>query len=99
MKKTRTLKIRHDRVYYRGVCEGIMSYSLKIHFGLPLFGKVRITVEEKGPYQFVTSFNDCLYEISKNSEYVGVVCCDVFERLFFKLDGRKSYSITVKEVE
>ena len=99
MKKTRTLKIRHGRVYYRGVCKGIFAPSLREHFGLSQFGKVRITIEEEGPYRFKLPLDDSLYEIHKNSEYISVVCCDVFERLFFKPDGRKSYDITVKGVE
>ena len=99
MKKTRTIKIRYGRVYYRGVCKGMFAPSLREHFGLSQFGKARITIEEKGPYRFALTCDSSLYEISKNSEYISVVCCDVFERLFFKPDGRKSYSITVKEVE
>ncbi len=99
MKKTRrTIKIRDCLVYYRGKSRGILTCSIREHFRLSQFGKVRITIEEKGPYKFKPSCNDTLYELYKDSKYAGVICREQFERLFFRPDGRKSYSITVKRM-
>ncbi len=98
MKKTRTLEIRKGRVYYRGKYRGTLTYFIRDYFKLPYFGKPRITIREEGPYTFKFVFNSVFYEMSKDSQYIGIVCKEEFERLFFKPDGDKGYDIIVKEV-
>ena len=99
MKKTRTLKIHRGYMYYRGIKIGFVVDSLKTHFGLHRGGKVRISIEEKGPYRFGPDRINGYYDIYKNSEYITLVCRKEFERFFFKPDGRKGYDITVKRVK
>ncbi|HDY90057.1 MAG TPA: hypothetical protein ENH82_18290 [bacterium] len=99
MKKTRTLEIRKGGVYYRGQHRGTLTCFIKDYFKLPYSGKVQITIGEEGPYTFKLIFNNTLYEVGKDSQYIGVVCGKEFERLFFKPDGDKGYDIIVKEVK
>lgn len=99
MKKTRTIEMRGDCVYYRGVHVDYPTYSIRNYFGLPHNGKVKIAVKEKGPYRFVHKTPDTFYRIKEGSTNVGAICCEEFERLFFKPDGRKSYDIIVKRVK
>ncbi len=97
MKKTRTLGVCWGKIYYRGILKGKLTYFVRDHFELPCNGKVRITIEEKGPYTFGLTPGDILYEVRKDSQYIGIICRDQFDRLFFKPDERKNYSIVVKK--
>ncbi len=99
MKKTRTLEIRKSRVYYRGKHRGTLTCSIRDSFKLPYFGKVRITIGEEGPYRFTLCHMSDMYKIHKHSEYLGIVCGEEFEWLFFRPDGDKGYNIVVKEVK
>ena len=99
MKKTRTLEIRKGRVYYRGKYRGLLTYFVRDYFKLPDFGKVRITIGEEGPYTFGPICDDTFCQVYKHSEYIGIVCGEELERLFFKPDGDKGYDIIVKEVK
>ncbi len=99
MKKTRTIKMICDCAHYRGVYRGYVTTGTRNHFKLPYNGKVRITIKEEGPYKFASRHMSSLIEIRKDSSYIGIVCREEFERLFFKPDEHKSYDITVKEVE
>ena len=99
MKKTRTLEIRRGGTYYRGKYRGIITYFIRDHFKLPYSGKVRITIEGKGPYTFEPFPTGPFYDVYKHSQYIGIVCSEKFERLFFKPVGHRGYDIIVKEVK
>ena len=99
MKKTRTIEMIHNCAFYRDVHRGYVVTGIRRHFKLPRHGKVKIIIKKGGPYRFTPRYMSSLIEIHKDSLYVGVVCGEGFESLFFKPDECKSYSITVKEVE
>ena len=99
MKKTRTIEMNDSGAYYRGAFIGYIVGSIKKHFGLPHDGKVRIIIGGEGPYRFTLCHMSGMYEIHKDSEYIGVVCSEEFERLFFKPHPDKGYDIIVKEVK
>jgi len=99
MKKTRTIEMKSSRAYYRSAFIGYIVNSIKEHFGLPRDGKARIIIGEEGPYTFKLIFSNAFYEVCKHSKYIGVVCGEEFERLFFKPVGHRGYDIIVKEVK
>ncbi len=98
MKKTRTIEMIYNCAHYRGVHRGYVTTSIRDHFKLPYSGKVRITIKEEGPYRFTPRYRSSMIEIHKDSSYVGIICGEEFERLFFKPDGDKGYSIAMKKV-
>ena len=97
MKKTRTIEIRDNCVYYRSIKIGKPLNSLRRYFGLSRSGKVKITIKEKGPFTIKKSGS--YYEITKNIGYVSLVCCKEFNRLFFKPNEREKYDIIVKRLK
>ncbi len=99
MKKTRTIEMIYNCVHYHNVHRGYVTTSIRNYFKLPYSGKVRITIEEKGPYRFTPRYKSSLIEVHKDSRYIGIVCGEEFESLFFKPNGDKGYSITVKKVK
>ncbi len=98
MKKTRTIEMIYNCAHYRGVHRGYVTTGIRNHFKLPYNGKVRITVEEKGPYRFTPRYRSSLIGIYKDSFYVGVVCDEGFTGLFFRPKAHENYDIIVKEV-
>ena len=99
MKKTRTIEMIYNCAHYRDVHRGYVTTGIRNHFKLPYNGKVRITIEEKGPYRLIPRYMSSMIEIHKGSSYVGIVCDEGFIRLFFKPKAHKSYDIIVKEVK
>ncbi len=99
MKKTRTIEMIHNCVFYRDIHRGYVTAGIRNHFNLPYRGKVRITIKKRGPYRFTPRYMSSLIEIHKDSRYIGIVCGEEFIRLFFKPDEYKNYNITVKEVK
>ena len=99
MKKTRTIEMICNCAHYRGVYRGYVTMGIRNHFKLPRHGKVRITIKEEGPYKLASFHAPSVIEIRKDSSFIGIVCREEFERLFFKPDEYKSYDIIVKEVK
>ena len=89
----------NNNAYYHGIKRGYITTFVRNHFELPCNGKVKITIKKKGPYKFVTNSFDYKYEVHKNSEYIGMVCCKPFKRLFFTPKRRKTYDIIVERLE
>ena len=75
---------------------GSTAYSLDKTFNLPMNGKFRVVIKEGGPYEIVSKKYIC--RIAMNGEQKSFVCREVFYKLFFKPDGRKSYDIQVKRI-
>ena len=99
MKKTRTIKMIYNCAHYRDVHRGYVTTGIRNHFKLPCHGKVKIIIKKRGPYRLTPRYMSSMIEIHKDSRYIGIVCGEEFIRLFFRPDGRKGYSITVKEVK
>ena len=89
----------YNCAHYRDVNRGYVTTGIRNHFKLLYNGKVRITIKEEGPYKLIPRYMSSMTEIHKDSSYIGIVCGEGFTELFFKPDGRKSYSITVKKVD
>ncbi len=90
----RTIAMKDGAAYYRNNYVGATQFRLDEAFNLPTQGKFRVIIKEGGPYKIVKC--GYFYRISIGGEFCGSVCKGVFHWLFFKPDGRKSYSIQIK---
>ena len=96
----RTITIKNRTVFYRNVDLGQLVFGLEDQFGLRFDGKYSITVKENidGVFSFETD-EDSYYELHHNGKYIGIVCMEHFDKLFFTPDERRNYYITVKKVK
>ena len=97
MKRTITIN-RTGRYFYRGVERGYITIHSRVQWNLKK-GTYRITVAEGGKYRFkLNKPSFAWYDIYENDNFFDRLCCDLFDELFFKPDGRKKYNITVKKL-
>ena len=97
-------------VFYRGKRIDWILSTLRTYFKLLRYGKFVVTIVEGTDYQIIPDpdqvvpgdTSTALYQIVVNggTGYEDLfVCREHFDNLFFKPDNKKSYNITVKEVE
>ncbi len=105
MEKTRTITVDVDgEAFYRGKELGYLQKDIRREFNVSLYmkGKYRVTIRERknGLYQFKKDIDSYFYKLRKynSKDYIGLICRIELRKLFFKVDGRKRYSIVVKEI-
>jgi hypothetical protein len=100
----RTIEIRKGAAYYRGKFIDEMSGVLRHSFKLKNSNvfKYVITIVEGSQFMIREDLTDYLVHVNScstgGSLYKGLVCKRHFDKLFFPLDEKKTYDITVKKV-
>ena len=102
-----TIKIQSDNAYYKGVKLGFLVNCIINHFRLENGEEYVITITEGRGYR-ISGDKEEYYNFYKEtkilrffpslSKYVGLVCKQHFNNLFFVPDPKKRYNITVKKV-
>lgn len=100
----KTIEIRRYWVWYKGKKLGSIVNFLDDRFSLrnSYKFKYRINIVEGGDFTFRAEnddFNiDDFYYLYENTRYIGLICKDEFNKLFFEPEEDKKYNITVKKV-
>ena len=96
----RTIKLKHDYVYYGNEKRGYLVSGILHRFGFERDGRYVITIVKGTRFTFPKyPHRKELYSLKEKGKRLGVICVSQFDRLFFKPDGRKRYDITVKRVK
>jgi len=98
----RTIEMKNNHVYYRGKKIGYVLSSTSEFFGLKnaRVYKYAVTITEGTQYIVENSKYEAFYYL-KNAETgasLGLVCKEIFDRLFFVLNLKKRYNVTVKKI-
>lgn len=90
---------------YKGSSLGIPLYMICKHFGLKTGYNYEIEITEGGKYYFSCEENLFIHIHKRKmflpiifGHYIGLVCKDKFEKLFFEPKKKQGYSIKVKRI-
>lgn len=104
---TATIKIQNSNAYYEGVKLGFLTACLIDHFKLKNGEEYVITITEGRGYK-INGDKEAYYHFYKTTKilrffpgftkYVGLICKQHFNNLFFVPNSKKRYSISVKKI-
>ena len=94
----RTIEVKWgSELYYGNRLISWLTPSIRLGFGIK-GGRYKITIVKGKEYRFETWGN--VYVVrNQSSKPCGRICRNIFNKFFFKPDGRKRYDITVKKVK
>lgn len=95
----RTVEMRQENIYYRGKKVDYLAEYIRNHFNITnsRVYKYVITIVEGTEYNF-RNFSLEYFGLHIGNSFIGVICKEYFEKVFFRPDPKKRYNITVKKV-
>ena len=96
----RKIEMKNGRLYFKGSYIGEPTTSTRHAFGLTSNGFYNITITEGT--MFRATIDPSFYNIyvgDRGYKFVGSMCRNAFEQIFFKLEPKQTYDVIVKKVK